>query len=293
MSVKHRLQQSIYSILKHNRDGSKETQAARKYILYQAASELALGPYKLKHVHGLKQKHIHYLNEKWKDRKLSVATIKNRNAHLRWLCEKLNKTHTVPSNQTLDIGKRHYVNNHINKAIELTQIKPEKITNPYIFVQIHLQRHFGLRREESIKLKPHQADKGNYIELQPSWCKGGRGRQVPVLTPDARYWLEEAKKLAINPTDSLIPNNKTYIQHRHLYDKQIQRAGIKHAHGLRHAFAQEQYKILTGWECPKRGGPKAKQLTSEQKQQDRTARLTISGYLGHSRIQIVANYLGR
>ncbi len=292
MSVKNRLQKSIYSVLKHNRDGSHETQAARKHILYQAASELVSGSYKLNSVHGLKQKHIYYLYDAWQKRQLSIATIKNRMAHLRWLCEKLNKMHAVPSNQMLDVGKRRYVNNQINKAVDLTQIQAEKITNPYIWVQIHLQRYFGLRREESIKLKPHQADKGDYIELQGSWCKNGRKRCVPILTPEARYWLDEAKKLAIHSEDSLIPQDKTYIQHRHLYDKQIQRAGIKHAHGLRHAFAQEQYKILTGWECPKRSGPTSKQLTPEQKQQDKIARTQISEWLGHSRIQIVANYCG-
>jgi integrase len=238
MSIKHQLQQSIYQILKHNRDGSKETQAARKHILYQMAQALVAGTYKLKHISGLKQKHVVYLNEQWKNRELSIATIKNRNAHLRWLCEKLHKPTLIPSNEKLGIGKRHYVNNQLNKAINLTQVDLTKITNPHILVHIHLQYYFGLRREESIKLKPHQADKGDYIELQPSWCKGGRGRHVPILSDEARYWLNEAKKLAIHPTDSLIPKDKSYIQHRRVYDKQIQRAGIKHAHGLRHAFAQ-------------------------------------------------------
>lgn len=293
MSIKHQLQQSIFHILKHNRDGSRETQAARKHSLYQMAQELVTGTYKLKHISGLKQKHIHYLNSAWKNRELSVATMKNRNAHLRWLCEKLHKPTLVPSNTQLGTGKRQYVNNQRNKAIDLAKIDLTKITNPHLLVSIHLQYYFGLRREESIKIKPHQADKGDRIELQPSWCKGGRGRQVPILTEAARYWLEEAKKLAIHPTHSLIPQAKTYIQQRRVYDKQIQRAGIKHAHGLRHAFAQTQYKMLTGWECPKRGGLTAKQLTPQQKQQDKTARLTISEWLGHSRIQIVANYCGK
>ena len=114
-----------------------------------------------------------------------------------------------------------------------------------------------------------------------------------MLSAEARYWLDEAKKLVANSDDSLIPLGKTYIEHRELYDKQIQRAGIKHAHGLRHAFAQEQYKRLTGWECPKCGGPTAKQLTPKQKQQDKIARAKISAYLGHSRLQIVTNYCGK
>lgn len=291
MSTKHRLQQSLYSILKHNRDGSHETQAARKHILYQVATELSAGCHKLKHVQGLKQKHITYLNTCWQTQGLSLATMKNRNAHLRWLCEKLAKTNLMPSNEALGLGQRQYVNPASNKAIDLAAIHFDKITHPAILVQLHLQYYFGLRREETIKLKPHLADKGSCLELQASWCKGGRSRHIPILTPEARHWLNEAKKLAVHVNDSLIPPHKTYIQHRHLYDKQTRRAGIKHAHGLRHAFAQAQYKKLTGWDCPKQGGPTAKQLTPPQKQQDKVARLTISEYLGHSRLSIVAVYI--
>ncbi len=293
MAIKHQLQQSIYHLLKHNRDGSFETQSARKSILFQAAADLVESGYKLKHMQGLKQKHVRCLNELWQAKQLSNATIKNRNAHLRWLCEKLNKSNVVLSNEELGIGKRRYSNNQLNKAVDINSIDLTKITNPYIMVSIHLQRHLGLRREESIKFKPHQADKGNHIELQASWCKGGRARNVPVLTPEARYWLEESKKLVKHPEQSLIPEGKTYIQQRYLYDKQTRLASIKHAHGLRHAYAQERYKLLTGWDCPKCGGFTSKELSKEQKGIDYAARMTISEELGHSREQITVNYLGR
>lgn len=292
MSIKNQLQQSIYSILKHNRDGSFETQASRKHVLYQAAAELA-AKYGLKSMHGLKQKHVKYLNDLWLQRELNVATIKNRNSHLRWLCRKLGKTDVVLPNEQLGVGQRQYSNNHINKAIDIKQIDFSNLNNQRVLVQIHLQRHLGLRREEVIKIKPHQADKGSHVELQPSWCKGGRGRTIPILTPEARYWLNEAKKLAENPKHSLIPTDKNYIQYRRHYDKQIKLVDIRHAHGLRHAYAQARYKELTGWDCPKRGGPTSNQLTPEQKKIDREARLIISSDLGHCRIQITVNYLGR
>lgn len=295
MSTKHRLKQSIYSVLKYNRDGSFETQASRKQVLYQIARELTAGLYKLNHIQGLKQKHIRYLNETWQNQGIHTATLKNRNAHLRWLCQKLNKPHVVLSNTALGIGKRNYANNTINSAVDLENknIDLAKITNPQILVQIHLQRYLGLRREESIKLKPHLADCGTHLILQASWCKGGRARQVPIETPEARYWLDEAKKLVKEPKGSLIPANRKYIQHRRLYDKQVNRAGIRHPHGLRHAYAQACYKKLTGWDCPKQGGPIQKQLTIHQKQQDLQARALISAWLGHARIQITVNYLGR
>jgi site-specific recombinase XerC len=149
MSAKQQLQRSIFYLLKHNKHGSYETQGARKKILMQAAAELTAGTFKLKHIGGLKQKHVVYLNEVWKKKGLSVATMKNRNAHLRWACEVLGKMDVVPSNGTLGIGRRRYSGNNINKAVDLDKIDLSRITNRNVLVQIHLQRYLGLRREET------------------------------------------------------------------------------------------------------------------------------------------------
>ena len=50
--------------------------------------------------------------------------------------------------------------------------------------------------------------------------------------------------------------------------------------GLHHAYAQNRYEELTGWQCPAAGGPPAKELTPEQRETDREARLTISRETG-------------
>jgi hypothetical protein len=64
-------------------------------------------------------------------------------------------------------------------------------------------------------------------------------------------------------------------------------------HGLRHAYAQIRYEELTDWACPAAGGPTSRELTHEQLERDREARLTISRELGHEREQVTAAYLGR
>jgi hypothetical protein len=150
-----------------------------------------------------------------------------------------------------------------------------------------------LRREEALKIKPWRADEGEHLRLQDSWCKGGRGRYIPIRTPEQRYWLDQAKKLVEFKDLSLIPVKKSYIQQRHVYDKQVIRAGLKNMHGLRHAYAQQCYKELTGWEAPINGGPNSRELTREQKQIDYQARMTITELLGHGRAQITVSYLGR
>ena len=90
----------------------------------------------------------------------------------------------------------------------------------------------------------------------------------------------------------LFPGKK-YVHHRYIYDKQVNRAGLRNLHGLRHAYAQQRYKELTGWEAPINNGPKQKELSAEQKQIDYRARLILTEELGHSRTQITVNYLGR
>jgi hypothetical protein len=137
------------------------------------------------------------------------------------------------------------------------------------------------------------ADKGNQLQLIASWCKGGRGREIPIRTDEQRYWLNQAKKLVGKYDHSLIPVNKSYIQHRSVYEKQVLRAGLKKLHGLRHAYAQQRYKELTGWEAPINGGPTSSELTKEQKRLDYQARMILTEELGHSREQITVNYLGR
>lgn len=218
-----------------------------------------------------------------------MASIKNRLSALRKLADMINKPQLVASNTDLNIGKRNYVSTK-NRAL----VNPDfsKITNPYIRVSLELQRAFGLRREESLKIKPHLADKENTLQLQPSWCKGGRGRNVPIQTDEQRYWLNQAKIIAGKFGDSLIPENKNYIQQRYIYDKQVQQAGLKNLHGLRHAYAQKLYKEITGFDAPIVSGIPVKQLSPEQKAKDHEARMIITEQLGHSRKQIVKNYCG-
>ncbi len=167
------------------------------------------------------------------------------------------------------------------------------IKNTHILVSLELQRVFGLRREESLKIKPHLADKGDRLELFPTWCKGGRSRIIPIRTAEQRYWLEQAKQVVGKFGNSLIPEKKSYIQQRRRYDYEVFQSGLRNLHGLRHAYAQQRYEELTGWEAPINGGPKSHELTPQQKEIDYQARMILSEELGHSREQITVNYCGR
>ncbi len=287
MGIRHDLQRTIYQVLNYNRDGSYATQHNRKHILYKFAEDLISRGYALRDIKGLKEKHITAVIKYWQEKSLSNATIKNRTAVLRHLCVRINKVNIIPSNTKLGISRRIYIPTH-NKAIHNPTFS--NISNEYIRISLELQRVFGLRREEAIKIKPWRADKGDYLSLQDSWCKGGRGRDIPIRTDEQRHWLNQAKNLVQHKDLSMIPLKKSYIQQRCIYDKQVIRAGFKNLHGLRHAYAQQRYKELTGWEAPINGGLKSHELSPEQKKIDHQARMILTEELGHGRIAVVKNY---
>lgn len=289
MAITHDLQYSIWQILKRSHEGSHNTRADRNKILSKFAEDLIKTGNRLRHINGLKPKHIASVVERWQREGLTSGTLKNRLAALRFLAEKIGKANIMPTNEALHIPSRTSTPK-INRAI--TNPDFSAIDNPYILISLQLQRVFGLRREESLKIRPHLADQKDLLILQPTWCKGGRGRNVPIRTEEQRYWLEQAKQLVARG-DSLIPPNEKYIRQRNRYDKQAAHAGIRNPHGMRHAYAQTRYKELTGWEAPINGGPTFKELTSEQKTMDHEARMIITSELGHGRKFVTRNYLDR
>lgn len=180
---------------------------------------------------------------------------------------------------------------NVSKATELDLERLARITDPYTQMSLLLQRHFGLRRKGALKIRPAWADRDDRLVIRPSWGKGGRGREIPIRTAEQRAVLDQVKQFA--GKGSLIPKGMTYVQQLRRFEAQCAKVGIDKSHGLRHHYAQDRYRELTGWECPANGGPKSKQLTPEQKLIDREARMTLTQEMGHGRLQVMAQYIGR
>jgi Integrase len=222
---------------------------------------------------------------------LGVGTIKNRMAELRWWAEKIGKQNVVArENDHYGIGKRQYVTN-VSKARELTAGDLSKISDPYTRMSLQLQGVFGLRRGESIKIRPEWADRGGKLVLKDTWTKGGREREIPIRNEEQRRVLDEVKRFA--GRGSLIPAGSRYVEQLRRFEYQCATAGIDRVHGHRHQYAQTRYREITGWAAPAAGGPRSKELTPAQRELDREARLTISQELGHEREQITAIYCGK
>ena len=285
------LNYELKQLCQRNRDGSYATQVARERILTLIANQLHEMGFRNMNVQSLKPKHVEALVEGWKSKGLSAGTLKNRMTELRWWAEKTGKENIIArSNDHYGIADRKYVTN-VSKARELSAGNLARVTDPYTQASLKLQAAFGLRREESIKIRPDGANRGDKLVLKDSWTKGGRAREIPIRTDEQRQVLAEANLLAGN--GSLIPADTTYVQQLKRYEDQCAKAGIHHAHGHRHHYAQDRYQTLTGRAAPAAGGPRSRDLTPSQKETDCKARLTISRELGHDREQITAIYLGR
>ena len=126
----------------------------------------------------------------------------------------------------------------------LSQVDLSRIGDPYVRMSLELQRAFGLRREEALKLRPHDADRGDRLVLKASWTKGGKAREIRIDTTAQREVLDRAQQLA--GRGSLIPAERSYIQHLKVYERHTANAGLSKLHGLRHAYAQQRYQDLTG-----------------------------------------------
>jgi integrase len=284
----------LMQMCRRNRDGSYGTQAARESILKLMATQLEAIGFKHMTPDSLKPKHVTALVGQWHEEGLSVGTMKNRMAELRWWAEKVGKQNVIAAtNDHYGIARRVFVTN-ASKARTLRADELERVNDPYTRLSLMLQAEFGLRKEESIKVRPVWADRGDHLVLKDSWTKGGKTREVPIVTPAQRAVVDEAKAfVGGSKTRSLIPVDMTYVQQMKRFEYQCGRAGIDNVHGHRHSYAQRRYFELTGMLCPAAGGPCSKDLTPEQKSLDRQARLVISRELGHEREQVTAIYLGR
>ncbi|MGJ4972872.1 phage integrase N-terminal domain-containing protein [Bradyrhizobium sp. HKCCYLRH1073] len=269
-------------------EGSYLTRNQRHRGLQQMAGDLRTLGFKLPAASSLKPRHVEALISHWQASQLSAGTMKNRMGWLRWWAGRVRKANVVPrDNESAGIEQRSAFNG--NRA----RVTPtEKMAAlPYrMQLALRLQMAFGMRLEESLKFRVSQADKGNRLAMQSSWCKGGRAREIPVTHPRQRALLDELRQVCGD--GSLIPQGQKYIDFRKEVEHVTWGAGIRNLHGHRHWYAQWRYQALTGRPCPAAGGATYERMSRAEKAADFRARMRISSELGHARLAITDTYLG-
>ena len=170
------LNHDLKQLCRQCREGSYATQDNREHILTRAANELHAMGYRKMYARSLKPKHVEALVKRWFEQGLSVGTIKNRMAAVRWWAAKIDKRHVVAkSNEHYGIPDRRFVANE-SKAKNITRAQLDKVRDEHVRMSLELQQAFGLRREEAMKFQPSYADRGDHLILKASWTKGGRSR---------------------------------------------------------------------------------------------------------------------
>ncbi|TPK79032.1 integrase [Mesorhizobium sp. B2-4-13] len=280
----------LMNLTRHSGEGSFSTKACRARGLQQLADELHALGFKLKAAKNLAPKHVDRLVASWKAGGIVDATIRNRLGWLRWWAEKAGKAGMIPADNA-HYGLEERTRGGADRAQALDAGTLAKIGDRKVELALKLQAAFGLRREEALKMRPVLADRGARLILQASWTKGGRYREIPLTHPKQRALLDEVR--AECGDGSLIGDGRNYIQAVKNYENKTLRAGCRNPHKHRHAYAQWRYKVLTGWACPKKGGPTVDQMSRADAARDRAARLEISHELGHGRLDVTDTYLGR
>ena len=278
----------LKTIALSNGEGSFLTRTQRHRGLQLIARDLRGLGFKLPGAGSLKPRHIEALTTHWKAGRLSAGTLKNRMSWVRFWADKVRKPNVV-SRSNSDLGiedKRAFNGNraHVSTGDKINALPPR------MQMALKLQMAFGLRLEESLKFRPAQADHGDHIAMQSSWCKGGRYREVPLTHPRQRALLEEARKLCGD--GSLVPAGEKYIDYRKHFEFATWGAQIRNMHGHRHWYAQWRYKVLTGRPCPAAGGLTYERLSRADRGADYRARMQISAELGHGRLSVTDTYLG-
>ena len=279
--------------LKHLQDRRKEgsfvTRRDRSYALAQAANMLHELGFRRLRATGLRRKHINALVREWRRRELSIGTMKNRMAALRWWAEQIGRPGVVGSNADHEIEERKYVTNE-DKSRDLDPDRLAQVGDDHVQMALRLQAAFGLRREEAIKFSPAYADRGEKIVLKASTTKGGRAREIPIWNDRQRQALDDARRLA--GAGALIAAGRNYAAQKKVYERQTMDAGLRRMHGLRHGYALARYENLAGWKAPATGGPSRRSLSPAMRRIDTAARLAIARELGHGRIDVVSQYIG-
>ncbi len=116
----HNLNYDLKQLGRRSRGGSFATQRDRERVLDLVANQLQELGYRYMTAASLKPKHVERLVERWQAEGLSLGTIKNRMAELRWWAERIGKQNIIArDNAFYGIADRQSVIN-VSKAKQLT-----------------------------------------------------------------------------------------------------------------------------------------------------------------------------
>ncbi len=289
---------------------SERTQTLTKEVVYASIRRLHVLGYKIQDPENLGDRHIHVLvKDWWHIKHKKIKTIQNELSRLRVFCTRMGKPGLVGTVEKYlpDVDRQLLIVRavaRISKSwseheIDMVEKFEEiDVCDSQLGLMLRLELAFGLRREEVIKCDPHAQDYGQYLQVFPGQGKGGRWRNIPILSEAQRATLDFVKSRApknkpLGWEYSLSGKVASLKQNIRRYENQMASFGFTKAdsgitgHGLRAQFA-ENHSLLLGMLPPTLGG-QAGQMAPDNLLLTKTR---LAQALGHNVPTIVKAYVG-
>jgi integrase len=253
---------------------------------------------------NIKERHVEAVVLEWERTGLKPGTIQIYLSHVRVFCEWLNKFGMVGEASKYVINKesvtRTYEATEDKSWDDLDIDKYEFLDaifryDRYVGMQVLLQDAFGLRRKESIRLRPYIAEQNDVLYISEG-SKGGRFRPITVDTEYKRYVIDVCKAF-VNFTERHMGNPELSLkQTMTRYNNTMKRAKVNgktlhdlgvSGHGLRAGFAMRE--LQARGLIPLLRGGKIGQLPKDE---ELKIRREVSKLLGHNRPEIMTAYSG-
>jgi integrase len=263
---------------------------------------------------NLGQKHIHAMVQVWREDKLRPATIQTYLSFLRGLAKWLGKNGFVRGPAHYGLGIEEYQRHEAaerDKSWSAQGVDIEALIDkvcaydPYVGASLRLIRTFGLRRKESVMLRPNacivpfestglpesEREADRYVWVRQG-AKNGRQRFVPLSTPQRVGAIEYARAVVAGPEAHMGDPNQDLRRNLRRFDYVLDKFGITArelgitAHGLRHEALIDEFVARSGQQPPVRGGG---ELTPAA---EVAARRAVARLAGHERQRASSAYLG-
>ncbi|HQU79865.1 MAG TPA: integrase domain-containing protein [Azonexus sp.] len=263
---------------------------------------------------NLGDRHVRAMLKVWQQEKLAPATIQTYLSFLRGLARWLGKPGFIrkPAHYGLTPAEyRRHGNAIRDKSWTAAGIDIDALFEQvnaydrYVGSSLHLIRAFGLRRKESVMLRPHlcvvpfeatglppaERQAEHYVRIKEG-AKGGRLRFVPLDNAQRIAALALAQAV-VQGEDGHMGNPRHGLKHNlRRFDYVMAKFGITAeglgatAHGLRHEAMIDHYTEKAGMVPPVRGG------SDVPPEVDAAARLSAAHLAGHNRVRASGAYLG-
>jgi len=263
---------------------------------------------------NLGDQHIRAIVKVWQQKKLAPATIQTYFSFLRGLALWLGKTGFIQSPAYYGMEPQEYKRTevaHVDKSWTSAGVEIDGLIEKvcafdrYVGASLKLIRTMGLRRKESIMIRPHQcvvpfeatgidtkerqADRYVFIK---AGAKGGRPRFIPLNTQERTDALEFARTVAVgkdshmgDPRNGLRENLRRFDYVMFKFGITGKQLGIT-VHGLRHEVMINHYQDQAG------AAPSVRSGGAVPPEKDAAARLSTAKLAGHNRIKASGAYLG-